>query len=402
MWTCKNKKCRAENYDNSNYCSKCGWPKERNVKRRNLKAAIIATFSFIIIVIGVWIINLSLHSTVKAEYADIVRLKDYYSFLTPAKKDAYIALRTDGSVKTVGLSEWFSNDEINQIESWKNVVQIGVYKNNAVIALKANGDVVSTQINDDENNPNTWSNVSSLIIGNNGCYALTRDGRVLADSSALWGSNPTSWVDVKRLVYYAYPESSGVFGLRSDGSVYYNDYYPFFGTPKDVVDIDSSGYIFCCVEKDGAIVIGGHVPEDDQSLVREAGNIGNVVQAVTFQYVIACRLHDGTVQICGKDFFPESRSWHDIIDIQKVVIMDVEQDKDHPGNVDVKANLVGLCANGQVVFSPGSNNDSALSIQTALSGWKDIVKIKACDGYILGWQRNGALLAAGIDLNVLN
>ena len=58
MWVCRNKKCRAENPNNNEYCWKCGSSRVDDSKKTKLLVAIIASCAVVIVVMGLWIAKL--------------------------------------------------------------------------------------------------------------------------------------------------------------------------------------------------------------------------------------------------------------------------------------------------------------------------------------------------------
>ena len=387
MWTCH--KCGSDNQDLMNYCPRCGRIKapSRNIRRKpNLFLPITATCILIIIVLTVWIVNLLPSTAKKAEIVDVVRLAD------AQKGDALIALLSDGTLRTAGLDNWFGEGNVRQINTWTNLVQVETYMNKELFGLKADGSVVSTYIPKDSsyNNPNQWTNVKKLIIGNIDYYALTCDGHILvAEKSPTQSLNRfiISWTNVDKAAYFAYPEARGVIALQSDGTVLLpGDYYPFTEPPEEGIDIDSSGFIHCCLQKDGRIKITGLETTYNQKLVEDAERITSAVQVVVYSRGLACRLRDGTVVSCGR--IPDDTSkWQDVVNIQNSA-----------------AGLLGLTKGGSILFSSlnegyqRADQELSVKIERELSTWRDIVRIKSYGEYVLGWQSNGTMLAAGIDL----
>ena len=60
MWICRNKKCRAENYDNVDFCYKCGKPRQNDKTPFDYKTAVIVSCFVVIAVMTIWIVDLLL------------------------------------------------------------------------------------------------------------------------------------------------------------------------------------------------------------------------------------------------------------------------------------------------------------------------------------------------------
>lgn len=389
MWTCR--KCGIENRDAVNCRPECGAKKASvGKKRRKLYywPALIVGCVLVMLTLGGWSFKKPSSAAGEAEIVDVVRLLD------ERKGEALVALRADGTLRTVGLEKWFGKDVVRQIESWTDLVQIETYFDTDLFGLKADGRVVSTYrpAYPDSSDPNTWTNVKRLVIGNIDYYAVTRDGRVLIPETSPTQSlnrNIMNWTDVADLAYFSYPEARGVIALRSDGTVLLpSEYYPFTDPPKGAVAVESSGFIHCCVQKDGRVKIAGLESTYNQELVEDAARITDAVQTVAYSRGLACRLRDGTVVSCGR--IPDNTGkWKKVVDIQ-----------------DSAAGLLGLTKKGTILFStlnegfPRADPVLAQKLEREMSSWKDIERIKSYGDYVLGWQSDGTLLAAGIDLSV--
>ena len=79
MWYCR--KCGAENYENSNFCQKCGTPKNAEKRPFDAKIAIIASCAVVIVILAVWVIKL--HSETVKPFETPVYTTIPTSFVTP-------------------------------------------------------------------------------------------------------------------------------------------------------------------------------------------------------------------------------------------------------------------------------------------------------------------------------
>ena len=230
-------------------------------------------------------------------------------------------------------------------------------------------------------------------------YGLTNDGRILVSNddpiAGFGGGGPfMSWTGIQKVCFFAYGEDRGLFGLRNDGSVIAADvsvlsHYPFPEDLHDVTAIDSSGYVFCALQRDGTIRVAGIVGE---FIAEEASRMHDVVQAEVCYQKVVCRLRDGTVKACVGTY-PGMESWQDIVDIQDL-------------NIGMGCAVVGLGKDGRVRLASRYTEEPGLlaRLRQETDTWENIVRmrvINAQDPYILGWQSDGTMLAAGIDLSGL-
>ena len=319
-----------------------------------------------------------------------------------------VALLSDGTVRTAGLEEYLGEELNAWVDSWTDIVQICTM-GCEIFGLKEDGTVVSTVGRGEKEwnphpepqfDPNTWTGVKELVSsGDFEYYGLTNDGRILVSNddpiAGFGGGGPfMSWTDIQKVCFFAYGEDRGLFGLRNDGSVIAADvsvlsHYPFPEDLHDVTAIDSSGYVFCALQRDGTIRVAGIVGE---FIAEEASRMHDVVQAEVCYQKVVCRLRDGTVKACGGTY-PGMESWQDIVDIQDL-------------NIGMGCAVVGLGKDGRVRLASRYTEEPGLlaRLRQETDTWENIVRmrvINAQDPYILGWQSDGTMLAAGIDLSGL-
>ena len=319
-----------------------------------------------------------------------------------------VALLSDGTVRTAGLEEYLGEELNAWVDSWTDIVQICTM-GCEIFGLKEDGTVVSTVGRGEKEwnphpepqfDPNTWTGVKELVSsGDFEYYGLTNDGRILVSNddpiAGFGGGGPfMSWTNIQKVCFFAYGEDRGLFGLRNDGSVIAADvsvlsHYPFPEDLHDVTAIDSSGYVFCALQRDGTIRVAGIVGE---FIAEEASRMHDVVQAEVCYQKVVCRLRDGTVKACGGTY-PGMESWQDIVDIQDL-------------NIGMGCAVVGLGKDGRVRLASRYTEEPRLlaRLRQETDTWENIVRmrvINAQDPYILGWQSDGTMLAAGIDLSGL-
>ena len=336
---------------------------------------------------------------VSQEIVDIVRFT-----IEPL---SYVALMSDGTLRTVGLGRQFEDKVLREVFSWTDLVKV-ISTDFDLIGLRADGSVVSTmglheryEPLEERFNPNNWAGVKDIAFSVQEYYGLTEDGHILVsndlpDASFGGGLAYLDWSGVKEIAAYAYPESRGLIALCEDGTVLRaSDFYAFNHTPTDGIAIASSGYIIACLNRDGTVFVAGPAVSMGETFAAHAEELHDVVQIAVANNALLCRLKDGSVAVCAEDWedhFPDTADWKNMTDIR---IMGMT--------------LVGLRADGHVLTAhcfEGQDYDKALCEE--LAAWQDIVRIKVHDGseyfpsYVLGWQSDGTMLAAGIDLSGLD
>ena len=117
-----------------------------------------------------------------------------------------------------------------------------------------------------------------------------------------------------------------------------------------------------------------------------------IVFGLVLIFLIVCILV--SCAVCERDVLPHFAAvsgWHDMVDIRLMHLL-----------------LVGLRADGHILCAPCfEDSDYDRELAGELAEWEDIVRIRVHDGgeyapsWILGWQSNGTLLAAGIVLSLL-
>ena len=337
-----------------------------------------------------------------AEYADVVVLNARDN----DDDHAIVVLRADGTLVVHDPNSIFNKYQLESFSKWNDIVQIET-NGIEILGLRQDGSVVCEKVLYPGLNesyvlpPRNWTNVALLTHDFPGhIFALTRSGHIF-----LWGDMCLFKKDVDRypelqniraIIPYSYPESTGIIGLLEDGRLLtVNDLfsvYRFRREPRKTVQISSSGYITACLDSDGRLSASGMYA--DNGLLDELETLDPVKQALAYDKFIVCLMADGHVkQICAHRFsetekgFPTAESWHDV--------------KALYSNGPI---LIGLYEDGHVTIDRSSslNNPEHLDeICKSLSTWNDVVEIKVYRDYVLGWQKDGTLLTAGIDLSWL-
>ena len=299
-------------------------------------------------------------------------------------------------------------EEDAEVASWTDIVQIAA-SDGCLFGLRSDGSVVTTlQYNypylpkaEPPFDPNRWTDVKSLVYSDCEYYALTDDGRVLVSNDGPvtdcgGGKVYMGWKNVEKLCWYSYPESRGLIGLCRDGTVLRTrDYYPFNRTPKNAVDVVSSGYIDCAVCADGRVCVAvGPIGEDLETFGKKADALRDVVQVAVGQRMMLCRLRSGDVAVChtgDNKEYTAVRTWHDIRDVR--IMSGIAVGLDNGGRIHTAART--------------EDSDALLELRREAESWTDIVRIEVNDvfgyrePYIIGWRSDGTVLAAGVDLSGL-
>ena len=411
-WICPS--CGRSNPPAANFCGSCGTARASEIIRKSdsHKNPLPLILAFVLLIAaGILLVSAfvgekptssGMEVNVKPstkEIADVIPFPvDYGEGL------ALIALYTDGTVRTNGLEKNFDSTTMQRIESWSNIKQIVSYQY-GIVGLKTDGSVVfEGQSLNNPCDPAVWKNVRELYSNYLEFYGLTKDGRVLvpagSEQSDFEGAveDYLAWRDIVDLCPYSYPESRGVIGIKSDGSICAPGTFGVVYFPeklKDVKQLSSSGYLTACLRKGGTIKTVGMyasmLPQD---------NLQNVEQVVAREYGVVCRMKDGNVKylLCENGTDKEAGTaadiagWKSVTDIQTAGPF-----------------IFGLTRNGDVLTAEATKyykdyfNESQLgAIRRDASRWNNIERIKAwqCYGqvYLLGWQKNGNVVAAGIDL----
>ena len=314
------------------------------------------------------------------------------------------ALMADGTVRITGYEGNRNADDLREAASWTDIIQLAATASD-FFGLKSDGSVVTTMKTDRYGEPledpfdaSRWTNVRELLTGEYEYYGLTNDGRVLVSNDSPefsfgGGALYLSWTGVEKLCYFVFPEARALIGLHRDGTVLRpGNYYPYNRTPEEIVDIDSSGYIECALCADGTICVSGPESLYAEGFADRAAALKNVEQIAVSENAILCRLRNSDVTVCTVspvDNYPSLKTWKKIRDVQTI------------GSI-----MLGLDKNGRIHTAvPYAGNSRSLELCQEVESWTDIIRMKACKNlgrpYILGWQEDGTVLAAGLDISGL-
>ena len=316
------------------------------------------------------------------------------------EEPAVLGLCDDGTVRTAGLERFFDKKAVRRIQGWTDLVQI-VSTSVSVAGLKSDGTVVyESFLNEDFSglnpryDPARWTNVVELIGGYEEIYGLTDEGMLMlrgdpADRPFGGDGHYLDWEGLRKVCFYSYPEERGLFALTDWGSIRRKNYYYRFHeidsglteSPMRVKDIDTSGYLFCCLLEDGRVLVTGVNAVSNEELVRGVESLRGVEQVSAGWSDVAVRYADGRVQVVGGYDF-RTKDWRRIKEIY------------HAG----VGTLLGLTEDGRVLMTgPEYRGPDAAEI----ASWRGVERLRCGEDYVLGWTDDGTLLASGIDLSQL-
>ena len=124
---------------------------------------------------------------------------------------SYVALMSDGTLRTVGLGAHFEDKVLREVFSWTDLVKV-ITTYSDLIGLRADGSVVSTmglheryEPLEERFDPNNWAGVKDIAFSVQEYYGLTEDGHILVsndlpDASFGGGLAYLDWSGVREIV----------------------------------------------------------------------------------------------------------------------------------------------------------------------------------------------------------
>ena len=351
------------------------------------------------------------------KYVDSARLH----YEEPDSPVLTVLLGSDGKLRMgEEAADFFSGEQILRLQNWSKITEIeacgfcgGCL---TLVGLRRDGTIVREICGPDRENcdscvPDGWRGVVHLAGNGVGdLVGLTKSGRVL-----IWNNGGTfseeggeyaSWSGIRKIYPYSYPEGSILFGIRKDGSLA-AEYGFYLDSPPEVPDgpveeqrpdwakkliqISTSGYLTAFLDSAGSVHVSGmYASEYLRACLEE---LSGVRQIAATEKGVACRMADGTVRYFSR-YAEESslpgavESWKDVTDLQAA---------DHM--------LVALHRDGKVSVALGPEQGWApepyAEIRESAERWENITAVEVVrhnGPYILAWNRDGILLAAGLDL----
>ena len=390
VWYCTY--CGKPNQEDARFCGGCG--KKIAAPLPSWKKYLPAAAALVLALCAIVAWSLLGGGSAKA-FVDVICFPVSHS-----EASVMIGLREDGRVTTAGMESLFDAAAIQRINNWDYITQIVSY-DNGFIGLKNDGTVVHegcippSYFISTDNDLSAWKNIKALYTDGFEAFGLTKDGRVLVTDGSFYSRETVldymSWTNISELVPFAYPEFRGVIGIQSDKTVRYPIPYkpdPMIDPriPRNIKQVASSGYLTACLSEDGHAMASGMY---FNGITQKLEHLQNIEQVAASMYGIACRLKDGSVCYLYCDWVADEYApisdtvlqWQGIKDVQVF------------GSL-----VIGLKQDGTIVTASATGS----ALQRQLQGWDNIARIKVHNGYILGWQNNGNLLAAGIDLSRLS
>ena len=136
MWYCR--KCGAENYENSNFCQKCGSSKNAEKNPFDAKIAIIASCAVVIVILVVWVIKLHSETVKPIETPAYTTITTSFVTPVPTVRPASTPVSTYKPISTPKPLEIYPFSG-----SLSNYTQIPFYFASATSELKE-GDILFT------------------------------------------------------------------------------------------------------------------------------------------------------------------------------------------------------------------------------------------------------------------
>ena len=172
-----------------------------------------------------------------------------------------VGLKSDGTVVAVG-----KNDEKQcDVSDWKDIVAVAAAYNHTV-GLKADGTVVAAGANgyiksynykwveQGQCNVSEWRDIVAIAAGHSFTAGLKSDGTVVVTGAGAGESDFSGWRDIIAITTDCF---SGVIGLKSDGTVIYNQRRHDFSEWRDIVAISGNNSHVIALKSDGTVLAAG-------------------------------------------------------------------------------------------------------------------------------------------------
>ena len=329
----------------------------------------------------------------------------------------YAALKSDGTVIASGLDRSFSLEDIDEINSWENIVDI-VSCGDMIVGLKEDGTVEEIGLSNlaeyyTVTSPDSWTDITKICIGyTHTIYGLKADGTVAVagympeasdEYTQKQRNNIATWENVVDLDGTIYMAGDELIALCADGRVLDRDSYEnlseeqlehtqYFGRPvkiNDGISIQSGGWINTCLRADGTVAIWGY---DYDRLHKEVSQWTDVVQVYGGDTAVIALKSDGTVlrtHALLDEYHAALDSWTDITYLYH---------SDYDGGY-----TFGVKNDGTVVLNWGweweykDDPDGYYysifkEIQDTVQSWKNIETIEMEYGAVIGHLRGGGIV----------
>lgn len=300
-------------------------------------------------------------------------VKSWQDIVQVAVGDFYtLGLTSSGKVLATGLN---SCGQCN-VNEWANIKKIFA-NGNMSVGLRYDGKVVTAGKNSYHyGDIKNWNKIKDIVMSGNRIIGIEYDGTVRATGKPYRNFANGEWSDVKKIVI----NNNNIVALKEDGSLCSNELV--FGNYvtnnfSEVAQIceDLENNRIAMVNNNGAVNIANKV-SDNSGVESVYPTFYDVKLVDMSKNHIVMLKNDGTVSYMRfSDSFTENiQGWENIIDVEA-------------GD----GFLLGLDISGKVVAF-GDNNHG----QCDVSEWRDIVKIRASGKRAVGLSIDGKLFMSGI------
>lgn len=348
-----------------------------------------------------------------SEYVDFCRANSWYA-----------ALKSDGTVITSGLERSFSQEDIDEINNWENIVDIECCES-FLAGLSETGtvnmgfsDLMKYDV-DYVSDTKDWNDIESITVTSSNLFGLRADGKVLiagytdvdfpSTSMYINFESISQWENIREIKTGRGMPGETIVAICHDGTVMSGGNYNVkkcdkcFGGPgweqceecsygEISVDDDfivergsfiyTNGYASICVKEDGTVAVWGLMPgasyeaEDWDNIVQSYGDDGKIIGLCS----------DGTIVFSAmSDYYEEPLkpmlAWKDITQLVYSHGYDICFGVTKDGTV-----LVNICTEE---YSPCSVFPS---IKETVESWTDIETIEMEYGAVIGHLRNGGVV----------
>lgn len=327
------------------------------------------------------------------------------------------ALKADGTVVTSDLSGVFSQEEIDEVSRWENIVDIeSVWE--WLVGLKDDGTVVEIGVSQKYDEAwagvEDWCDIKRILVTQGNVFGLKGDGTVCVAGGLSFPAcdlqNVLSWKNVIQLELGNCSDGPSLIALCEDGTVrdgWYGvelneeqaEYASCFGWPVEVdnaVAINSSGWTDLCVESDGTVTVWGI---DYNRVVEDTSKWTGIVQACAGDTVVLGLRNDGTVVYTNslmniEEYYGAIDEWTDIVYLHHA---------NHGWTFGVRCDgTVAVNYNDAYRLTPEHwYYPSYMEIKETVESWTDIETIEMRYGAVIGQLRSGGVVVCAPDYEEL-
>lgn len=293
-----------------------------------------------------------------ADWYDIIQIETAYHT---------VALSKDGSVMATGENNFGECD----VKAWKDVVQIAV-GDFYTLGLTSSGKVLSTGLNScGQCSVSEWTNIKKIYASGNMSIGLRYDGKIVtAGKNSYYYDDIKKWGRIRDIVV----SNNRIVGIEQDGTVRatgkpYKNFANEEWNDVKTVAINSNNIIG--LKEDGTIVsnmlVFGHILSNsfDGMVQVDEELVSNKIATLSDKGVLT--IVNKSEGLITSDPFPT------LYDIKKF-----DMDSEY---------LVALKNDGTASYI-NFNNKAVVNI----SGWDNIIDVKAGSGFIIGLNISGKVM----------